>query len=176
MLSQSKLAKGFFLKTYDFCLYRNNENKRQEKGADIFAVSVVLYDRACPVCRIEMERLKGRDKQERLVLLDINSPAFNEQSWGVSHAEASAALHVFTADNEWLVGMAAIHHVYRQVGLGWLMAPTRWPIVAPIADRFYQYFAKNRYVFSRGLGFKTTSDVCTDAVCSVDKTSRGERA
>ena len=175
MLRQYKLAKGFFLKTYNFCFYRNNENKRHGNDADIFAVSVVLYDRACPVCRIEMERLKARDKHERLVLLDISSPAFSEQSWGVSHAEASAALHVFTVDNQWLIGMAAIHHVYRQVGLGWLMAPTRWPIVAPIADRFYLYFARNRYVFSRGLGFKSAPDVCTDEVCNVDKINRGER-
>jgi predicted DCC family thiol-disulfide oxidoreductase YuxK len=176
MLRQYKLAKGFFLKSYDFCFYRNNENNRQDDAADIFSVSVVLYDYACPVCRVEMERLKRRDRHERLVLLDINSPAFNEQTWGVTHAQASAALHVLTPDNEWLVGVPAIHHVYQQVGLGWLMAPTRWPVVASIADRFYRYIAPNRYAISRWLGLASTSVPCTDSVCTSAKHKQGEQS
>jgi len=174
MLRQYRLAKGFFLKSYDFCFYRNNENNRQDEMADLFSVSVVLYDHACPVCRVEMERLKRRDRQERLVLLDISSPAFNEQTWGISHADASAALHVLTPTNEWLVGMPAIRHVYQRVGLGWMMAPSGWSVISPLADRLYRYIAPNRYAISRWLGLASSSTPCTDSVCTSAKLKQGD--
>jgi predicted DCC family thiol-disulfide oxidoreductase YuxK len=33
---------------------------------------------------------------------------------------------------------------YAAVGLGWLVAPTRWPCLPRLADRAYQIFARNR--------------------------------
>jgi len=176
MLQQDKKAKAFFLKLNDFCFYRNNENNRRNEVADLFSVSVVLYDRACPVCRVEMERLKRRDRHERLVLLDISSPVFNEQTWGISHADASGALHVLTPGNKWLVGMSAIRHVYHQVGLGWMMAPSAWPVIAPLADRLYRYIAPNRYAISRWLGFASTSPTCTDSVCAGASIRKGDES
>ena len=37
----------------------------------------LLYDRACPVCRVEMEQLARRDVLGRLVLVDISDPGFD---------------------------------------------------------------------------------------------------
>lgn len=164
MFVANKSAKAIFLKAIDFCFYRNNENNRSTR-ADIFLISVVLYDRKCPVCQIEMERLKKRDSQDRLVLLDINSPAFCEQTWGVSYSEASQALHVLTADNHWLVGMPAVRHVYQQVGLGWLLAPSSWPVLSTLFNRLYRYIAGHRYAISRWSGLTAVSH-CTKGSCA----------
>ncbi len=155
-----------FLKLVNFCFYRNNENKRQSNEPDLLSRSIVLYDHACPLCRAEMQRLKALDHDAKLILLDINSPDFNEDSWGVSRSAASTALHVFTPNDDWLIGMPAIRHVYTQVGLGWLMAPTGWPLVSPLADLAYRYFAPNRFVISRWLGMGRTSVTCSDDVCT----------
>ena len=155
-----------FLKLINFCFYRNNENERQSNKSDTQIQSIVLYDHACPLCRAEMQRLKALDRNAKLVLLDINSSEFNEDTWGVSRSAASAALHVFTPRDNWLIGMPAIRHVYAQVGLGWLMAPTGWPLVSPLADLAYRYFAPNRFVISRWLGMGQASESCSDNVCT----------
>lgn len=157
---------GVFLKLIDFCFDRNNGNNRQPHEPDLFTSSVVLYDHACPLCRAEMQRLKALDHDAKLILLDINSPEFSEAIWGVSREEASAALHVFTPDAKWLIGMPAIRHVYAQVGLGWLMAPTAWPLLSPLADLAYRYIAPNRFVISRWLGLGRAPETCSDDVCS----------
>jgi predicted DCC family thiol-disulfide oxidoreductase YuxK len=155
-----------FLKFFSFCFYRNYINNRQKQAVDIFAVSVVLYDHACPLCRAEMQRLKRQDKYARLVLIDINSAAFSEKTWGISHAEASRALHVLTPDNEWLIGMPAIRHVYECLGLGWLLAITRWPVISSVADLAYRCIAPNRQLFSRWLGLQSGSTRCAAGRCT----------
>jgi predicted DCC family thiol-disulfide oxidoreductase YuxK len=173
MMNTFRFPVRFFLKPGNFSFYRNYKNYRQYSAADIFAVSVVLYDHACPLCRTEMQRLKRRDKYARLVLIDIDSPAFNEQTWGVSRSQAGRALHVLTPDDEWLVGMSAIRHVYQQVGLGWLLAITQWPLLSSVADLAYRYIAPNRQVISRWLGLETTSSPCAETVCRYTNNDKG---
>lgn len=154
-----------FLKFTDFCLYRNYGNKYQEHEQTYIDGTVVFYDHECPFCRQEMLRLKSLDSEDRLILLNMNSPVFDEHYWGVTREDASQALHVLTTDKTWLVGMPAIRHVYSQVGLGWLMAPSGWPVISRFADLAYRYIAPNRYAFSRWLGLGKAGNKCTDKVC-----------
>lgn len=44
-----------------------------------------------------------------------------------------------------LVAMDAVRAAYAAVGLGWLVAPTRWPVLKPLFDRLYAWIARNRY-------------------------------
>ncbi len=173
-MNKTRFPAWFFLKPTNFSLYRNYIKYRQSQTADLFALSVVLYDHACPLCRAEMQRLKRRDKYARLVLIDIDSPAFNERTWGVSRDQASRALHVLTPDNEWLVGMPAIRHVYQEVGLGWLLAFTQWPLFASLFDLAYRYFAPHRYVISRWIGLSPTPAECSDAMCASADSARSK--
>lgn len=154
-----------FLKFTNFCYYRNNENVWKEPSQAVIDGAIVLYDHDCPFCRQEMLRLKSLDHGDRLILLNMNSSIFNEQYWGVTREDASQTLHVLTAEKIWLVGMPAIRHVYSQVGLGWLMAPSGWPIISRFADLAYRYIAPNRYVLSRWLGLGKAESKCTDKVC-----------
>ena len=156
-----------FLKLIDFCNYRNYENERQMSDRYVDNSAIVLYDHDCTLCRQEMQRLKSLDHEDRLLLLNINSPIFNAHDRGVSREEVSQALHVLTAEKIWLVGMPAIRHVYAQVGLGWLMAPSGWPLISRLADLAYRYIAPNRYVISHWLGLGKVNGKCTDNVCAV---------
>lgn len=106
--------------------------------------TIVLFDGACPLCRAEMQRLKLRDPDHRLRLVDIAAPEFNAPAWGFELAALGDALHARAPDGRWLIGMAAIRHVYARVGLGWLLAPTGWPVLRPAFDRFYAWLARNR--------------------------------
>ena len=162
-----------FLKLVNFCLYRNNINERQAAPGEDGAASIVFYDHACPICRGEMLRLKARDRHGRLVLLDINGLAFDAAFWNVTHSDLAASLHVLTANRVWLTGMSAIRHVYAQVGLGWLMAPTGWPLFSSLADRLYRHIAPNRLVISRWLGSAQASVHCSNSACGTNSGEHG---
>lgn len=111
-----------------------------------------------------MHRLKARDKHHRITLIDISAERFDPDYWGFPLATLSAAIHVQRPDGQWLIGMAALRHVYSQVGLGWLMAPSGWPLLSRLADRLYASIAPNRQAVSRWLGLQTHSP-CNDALC-----------
>lgn len=125
--------------------------------------TLVFYDGACPVCAHEMHVLKHHDHQGRLALIDIAAPDFDERAWPVSIAELNARMHVRRSDGAWLKGMAAIRHVYRAIGKGWLLAPTRWPLLVHVFDRAYLWFARNRMAVSARLGMR----VCTGDTCRI---------
>lgn len=101
MLNNIHPLRGFF-KIVNFVIYRNYENNEQKTEPRLLSSAIVLYDHACPLCRKEMQRLKARDRHGRLLLLDINSADFDESDWGVTRHEASQALHVLTAQDQWL--------------------------------------------------------------------------
>ena len=62
---------------------------------------------------------------------------------------------------ELVTGMEVFRQLYGAVGLGFLFAPTKWPILKPAFDSIYSMFAKNR--------LKLTGR-CEDDSCSVPQT------
>lgn len=156
-----------FLKNINFCYYRNYKNIRQGINQDCLHSSIILYDHDCPFCRQEMQRLKSIDVDDCLILLNINSRLFNPEYWGVSREQASQSLHILTAERIWLVGMPAIRYVYAQVGQGWLLAPSGWPMITWLADLLYRYIAPNRYVISHWLGLSSNNQQCTNEFCTM---------
>ena len=162
-----------FLNLMNFCNYRNNKTNKHNTTTDRSSSTVVMYDRACPLCRAEMQRLRARDRVGRLLLVDISAPGFEAVRWGFTQQALASALHVLTGDGEWLIGMPAIRHVYAQVGLGWVMAPTAWPVISSLADLAYRYVAPNRFVLSRWLGLSPATIVCSHAQCDVTQQQAG---
>ena len=127
----------------------------------------VFYDGACAVCRAEMQVLKRRDHDRRLDLVDIAVADFNTSAWPVSLSAMRALLHVRLADGSWLVGMPAIRHIYRETGHGWMLAFTGWPLLSPLFDRAYAWFARNRMTISWHLGLRTPA--CTNGSCTIER-------
>lgn len=123
--------------------------------------ALVLYDKSCPICRKEMHSILRRDRHQRLHLVDISAAEFRAQQWQFEQAALEAALHVRTREGNWLQGLAAVHYVYQQIGRGWLIAPLRLSLLAPLAERLYLWFARNRYHFSSLLSRNKTTDFCT---------------
>ncbi|MDH5326447.1 MAG: DUF393 domain-containing protein [Gammaproteobacteria bacterium] len=158
-----------FFKNLKFSNYRNYKNQEQNAISAGPNRNVVLYDHECPLCRREMLRLKSLDKDGRLELININGPSFREKDWGVSHAQVSEAMHVLTGEGIWLVGMPAIRYVYAQVGHGWYMVPSGWPVLSRLADLAYGAIAKNRYFVSKWLGFRTKQSHYIDTQCPTDQ-------
>lgn len=119
----------------------------------------LLYDASCPVCRLEMDELRHRDRAGRLAFVDISTPGFDlAVHWPDAASGASpnvfdlnAALHGIGANGTVYTGVETIRLAYAAVGLGWLWAPTGWPVLRPVFDVAYRVFARHRYAISARL-------------------------
>lgn len=106
---------------------------------------LTLYvDGACPLCRGEVDALRVRDHDDRLRFVDVREPGFVAPA-GRELADMLLVMHARRADGTWLRGVESFRHAYAAVGLGWLVAPTGWPVLGPLSDRAYAAFARNRY-------------------------------
>lgn len=116
----------------------------------------LLYDGACPICRIEMDRLAALDKLRRLVFIDIAAPGFEL----AAHAKDSTAtlddlnrlIHAVRPDGSLVAGVEVFRLAYGAVGLGAFFAPTRLPLLGPLSEKAYAVFARNRHAVSALLG------------------------
>lgn len=108
----------------------------------------LLYDGACPVCSLEIEHLRDRDRAGRLVFIDIAAAGFDAAAHGTTRAALDAAIHARLADGRVLTGVPVLRLAYQAVGLGWLWRPTAWGPLRPLADAGYRAFARRRRAIS----------------------------
>ncbi len=117
----------------------------------------LLYDSLCPICRREVHWLKRRDRDGRLSTIDIAAPGFDPAPLGLSAERVVARLHGIQADGTVVEGMAAMRGAWRAVGLGWLIAPTGWPLLRYLYDGLYVVFARYRVPLGRLFGRRAAS-------------------
>jgi len=127
----------------------------------------VFYDGACPLCNAEMKLLRRWDRAQRLNLIDIAAPGYDDQAWPVSIAQMNALLHVRLPDGTWQTGMAATRHIYRVVGRGWMLAFTGWPLLSRVFDRAYAWFAHHRMPISARVGKYFGTPRCSRGTCRI---------
>lgn len=109
----------------------------------------LLYDAGCPICSLEMDHLRQRCSDGRLVFVDIAASGFDAMAWRATQAELAAEIHGVQADGQHLVGLAALRAAYEAAGLGWVLRATAWGPLAPWADAGYRLFARHRQRISR---------------------------
>ncbi|MEI7665832.1 MAG: DUF393 domain-containing protein [Synechococcaceae cyanobacterium ELA263] len=106
----------------------------------------ILYDGACPLCLREVRVLRGRDPLgARLGFVDIDASDYEPADHGgIDYRTAMARIHGITADGQVLRDVAVFARAYDLVGLGWLYAPSRWPLLAPLIQGIYGLWAGAR--------------------------------
>jgi predicted DCC family thiol-disulfide oxidoreductase YuxK len=105
----------------------------------------VLYDGDCPLCSREIRFLEKRDRgRGRIQFEDIAEPSFDPAVYGLDAGELMARIHGVLPDATVIEGVEVFRRAYAAVGLGWLMAPTRWPGLRRVAELAYRIFARNR--------------------------------
>ncbi len=122
----------------------------------------LLYDGACPFCRKEVEWLQRWDKRNALALDDISATDFDAAKYGLTQATVDGTIHAIMPDGRIIKGMQVFRQIYAAVGLGWLLAPTGWPVLKPVFDAGYRWFARHRHRLAR----RTVSD-CDVSTCRV---------
>ena len=105
----------------------------------------ILIDGECPLCKREGHILAWLDRgRKRLVIEDITDAGFDPTKLGVSMQQLMGQIHGVLPDGTLVKGMEVFRRAYEAVGLGWLLAPTRWPILRSVSDGAYAWFARNR--------------------------------
>ncbi|HAM20566.1 MAG: DUF393 domain-containing protein [Pseudomonadota bacterium] len=122
---------------------------------------IIFYDGYCPLCIAEMRHLRKRDKHNKLTLVDIQAPDFSNRYPTMDWHALNARIHGLREDGTLITGLDVTHEAWKAVGMGWLYAPLRWPVIRLVADAFYNVFAKHRYTISYLLtGKKRQCDRC----------------
>ena len=106
----------------------------------------VVFDGDCRVCTRLSGVLRNWDAKRQLEVVSSQQPGVMARfPWIPAHAYADA-LQLIAADGTTWQGAEAIEQLLHVLPKGRLIA---WifaiPFVRPLADRFYRWFARNRY-------------------------------
>jgi len=123
----------------------------------------VYYDGLCPLCVNEMRHLEKLDGGRRLDLQDITAADFTVRFPHIDPVKADRILHGELPDGTLILGLDVTVMAWRLAGRGRWVAFLRWPLVRPVADRVYLFFARHRHRISGWFGRPQT---CTDDRCA----------
>jgi len=137
--------------------------------------SKVLYDGKCMVCLTNKAVLSFFDRRkDKLEFVNIRDPDYSPSSnGGVQFEDAMRHIHVITGDLV-ATGSEAVLQAYSKVGLGWLMAVLRFPLIRWIVDLAYAVVSKHRYTISRFLPGGKALASAVNAVKDMESAAMGE--
>jgi predicted DCC family thiol-disulfide oxidoreductase YuxK len=103
----------------------------------------LLYDGQCPLCLREVNFLQKRDVGRGLVaFVDIAEDGYEpEAHGGVSFEAAMGRIHAVLPDGTVIKNVEVFRRIYEILGMGWIYAATKWPVIGAIVDRIYELWA-----------------------------------
>lgn len=106
----------------------------------------LLYDGQCPLCLREVSFLTRKDSGRGIVaFVDIADLDYNPSDHGgVGFAEAMGRIHAVLPNGTILRDVEVFQRVYEALGMGWMYAPTKWPLIRPGVNRLYRLWANWR--------------------------------
>lgn len=125
----------------------------------------VFFDGECPLCKREMDMVKKKDKENQLLLTDISADGFNLS--GYSMETLMREIHGRKSDGTFVTGVEVFREIYERIGFGFLVKPTRLPIVRQVLSLGYLGFAKLRFAMAMRRAKKLTQAKCSSDGCEV---------
>ena len=112
----------------------------------------VIYDGDCRVCSRSVNVLKKWDSNRDLEIIPSQTPGVQEKfPWITPRAYVESIQVVRNQDGKTWQGAAALEEMLNVLPKGrlisWLF---RIPLVRPLVDKFYRWFARNRYKLGCG--------------------------
>lgn len=125
----------------------------------------IFYDGQCPLCSAEMSQLKRYDHQHQLCLEDLHQHDFAERYPHIDPIAANKVLHGQLSDGQLVTGLDVTCLAWKTVGKhAWLQA-LRWPLVRPLSDAAYRFFAQHRQTISQYFKPAKVCKVCHSKHC-----------
>ena len=106
----------------------------------------LLYDGECPLCVREVNFLLKKDASRGLVdFVDIADKNYNpEENGGVDYETAMGRIHGVLPNGEVIKNVEVFRRVYETLGMGWVYALTKIPVIGFIANWIYGIWADLR--------------------------------
>ncbi len=103
----------------------------------------LLYDGECPLCVKEVNFLRAKDGGRGLVeFVDIAADEYDPaEHGGVDFETAMGRIHAVLADGSVIQNVEVFRRVYEVLGMGWIYAITKVPVIGAIADWLYGIWA-----------------------------------
>lgn len=103
----------------------------------------LLYDGECPLCVREVNFLRKKDAGRGLIaFVDIADENYSaEDNQGIDFETAMGRIHAILADGTVIKNLDVFWRVYDVLGMGWIYAPTRWPVVGSVMNIIYEIWA-----------------------------------
>lgn len=106
----------------------------------------LLYDGLCPLCLREVNFLTRRDAGHGIVafvdIADLDYCA--AEHGGVEFVQAMGRIHAVLPNGTVICDVEVFRRVYDVLGIGWIYAATKWPMIRPIVDKLYDLWASWR--------------------------------
>ena len=103
----------------------------------------LLYDGECPLCVKEVNFLTRKDRGRGIIyfvdIADINYTP--DEHSGIDFATAMGRIHAIFPDGTVIKNVEVFRRVYEELGMGWVYAITKIPIIGAIADWVYGIWA-----------------------------------
>lgn len=130
------------------------------------ATLTIFYDGKCPLCTMEMQKLKGYDTKNLIILENLHQENFESLFPHISIDKAMDMLHG-QYKGKILLALDVTHRAWTLIGRGALVAPLQLPVVKQVAHLGYLFLAKYRQPISNcmyerfGIGIKP----CEEGTC-----------
>ena len=152
-------------------------NKPQTTNSQNWKIKL-LYDGACPLCVREVNFLKRKDGDRGLIkFVDVADDAYQPaDNAGVDFETAMRRIHAVLPDGEIVQNVEVFRRTYELLGIGWIYAITKLPLVGRLADALYDLWADYRLLLTGRSNLKTiiTEREQRQKVCA-DRCSPTER-
>ena len=125
----------------------------------------IFYDGDCPLCKREVDFLQSRNQNSYLKLIDINSSCFGQYvNYEITYKQAMERIHAIKNDGSIIKDIEVFQEAYALIGLGWIYAPTKLPIIDKLIELIYRLWAKNRLK----LTFRPSLEkLCNEKGCNI---------
>ena len=104
----------------------------------------IFFDGDCPLCKREVDFLDSRNQKGFLGFIDINSSDFSSGKYGITYKQAMERIHALKSDGSVIKDIKVFQEAYNLIGLGWIYAPTKLPILDKFSSFIYGIWAKYR--------------------------------
>ena len=103
----------------------------------------LLYDGECPLCVREVNFLQKKDAGRGIInFVDIADSNYDpQQNAGIDFETAMGRIHAITSDGNIIKNVEVFRRVYEELGMGWIYAVTKLPIIGQVADLLYNVWA-----------------------------------
>ena len=105
----------------------------------------IFFDGGCPLCKREVDFLQSKNQKGSLRFIDINTSDFSSDlKYGITYKQAMDRIHAMKSDGSVIKDIKVFQEAYSLIGLGWIYAPTKLPILDKFIEFIYGLWAKYR--------------------------------